>query len=396
MSAGINISNYESFLLRFIDGDLTAAELASLQDFLDQHPHVQEELKLWESTVLTPDPQITFDHKELLYRGQLELDANNQTSFLLSYLDNELSASEKDAVEKYIATQPAAKEELALLQMTRLVPDLQQVFVPKSTLYRHRRNIRPAIWWSIGAAAVVTGLLVWVLPMQQRAGSNGTSLVAAAQHTGTTNATAPDQTIAPSNTGTPAVTNGNETGGNVAASNTQGIDPTNAAARNITPPNTAINNNTTRTATPNAKQGNATIAANTVANNAGDHAATPGTTGSNAGNTNNSNSNLIAANTTPGSNSNTTLSRTNTANNTAGPETISTVTAPVVAVSNQDATADKAPVMLAAATTKEQVAAPASIHGELIASVVSTGDSKLLDKVTNVARFFAKKKSNNK
>jgi hypothetical protein len=51
---------------------------------------------------------------------------------------------------------------------------------------------------------------------------------------------------------------------------------------------------------------------------------------------------------------------------------------------------------MAMASPKEEVAAPASIHGELIASVVSSGDSKLLDKVTNVARFFAKKKANNK
>ncbi|HEY0273657.1 MAG TPA: hypothetical protein VGC22_10765, partial [Chitinophaga sp.] len=160
MSSGINISNYESFLLRFIDGDLSPAEAAGLQAFLEQHPHLQQELQLLESTVLTPDPGVVFEHKDLLYRGRPEIHADNQTSFLLSYIDQELCAADQEAVEKYVGATPAAQAELGLLQMTRLQPDMDQVFLPKSALYRHRRRVLPVYWWSVGAAAVVAGLLV--------------------------------------------------------------------------------------------------------------------------------------------------------------------------------------------------------------------------------------------
>jgi hypothetical protein len=62
----------------------------------------------------------------------------------------------------------------------------------------------------------------------------------------------------------------------------------------------------------------------------------------------------------------------------------------------QIAATDKAPVMANASTiskVSEAVAAPAApVQGELVVSVTMNGDSKLLNGVANVARFFSKKK----
>jgi hypothetical protein len=59
------------------------------------------------------------------------------------------------------------------------------------------------------------------------------------------------------------------------------------------------------------------------------------------------------------------------------------------------ATIEKAPVMANAVTTNkvsEAAIAPAPVNGELVVSVTMNGDSKLLNGVANVARFFSKKK----
>lgn len=68
MSIEINISNYESYLLSYIDGELNEAEQAALEVFLKKHPQFRQELELLEGTRLVPDEQLVFDNKAALYR----------------------------------------------------------------------------------------------------------------------------------------------------------------------------------------------------------------------------------------------------------------------------------------------------------------------------------------
>lgn len=395
MSAGINIANYEVFLLRFIDGDLGAAEEAALQDFLEQHPHIRQELQLLQSTVLTPDPEVVFENKALLYRGTPGIHADNQTGFLLSYIDHELSATEKDAVEKYIAQTPAAQAELALLQQTRLQPDLGQVFLHKASLYRHRSRIRPVYWWSAGAAAVVAGLIVFTAPFGSKDNSGNAPAVVAVNQQQASGTPAPAATenvislqpstgdvIIPSKEGVthlPSSKNDNALAAATPAK-TPALPASKGDVRNGPPVTTSVALNT-----PNASP---------VAATKQDHEPTPAPRG------NNNNNVMVASNDVPvtaPANSSTVSHTTTSANNVStGTAPASTSNAATIAASSQDAAPAKPPVMMAMASPKEENAAPASIHGELIASVVSSGDSKLLDKVTNVARFFAKKKANNK
>ncbi|PUZ28262.1 hypothetical protein DCC81_01895 [Chitinophaga parva] len=392
MSAGINIANYEVFLLRFIDGDLGAAEVAALQDFLEQHPHIRQELQLLQSTVLTPDPEVVFENKALLYRGTPGIHADNQTGFLLSYIDNELPATEKDAVEKYIAQTPAAQAELALLQQTRLQPDLGQVFLHKASLYRHRSRIRPVYWWSAGAAAVVAGLIVFTAPYGSKDHSGNVPAVVAVnqqQASGTPAPAATENVIALS----PSTGEATPSKGDVISLPPSKEDI--AAAMPAKAPALSASKGHVRPAPPvTTSVALHTPSASPATAAKQDHESTPAPRG------NNNNNVMVASNDIPvtaPANSSTLSHTTTSANNVStGTAPASTSNAATIAASSQDAAPAKPPVMMAMASPKEESAAPASIHGELIASVVSSGDNKLLDKVTNVARFFAKKKANNK
>jgi hypothetical protein len=63
----INESNYETYLLSYIDGELTAEETAALMKFMEQHPSCKEELTLLQETKLLPEPEIHFPNRGLLH-----------------------------------------------------------------------------------------------------------------------------------------------------------------------------------------------------------------------------------------------------------------------------------------------------------------------------------------
>lgn len=172
MAVNINISNYEEFLLSAVDGELNGEEMAALEAFMQQHPDVRKELALLEATKLRPDEEVMFDEKEALYKNAGVLSATNYERFLLDYVDNELSVSEKRELEVLISQHPQIQQELSLLQAARLTPDFAVTFGNKASLYRRRERskVRPLWWWS-AAAAVVVGLSVWLLP-GQRSGEN--------------------------------------------------------------------------------------------------------------------------------------------------------------------------------------------------------------------------------
>lgn len=65
----INMANYEEWLVLYADNELTDSEKAVVEDFAAQHPHIKEELALFEKTRLQPE-KIVFANKEVLYRKE--------------------------------------------------------------------------------------------------------------------------------------------------------------------------------------------------------------------------------------------------------------------------------------------------------------------------------------
>lgn len=162
MSTDINISNYESYLYSYVDGELNAEETAALEHFASTNPQVQAELDLLMATRLQPE-NIVFDNKAALYRGS-EIHLQNYEGYLLSYIDGELAPEEEKAFEQFLARHPKVREELVMWQGTKMHADPSIRFENKEVLYRHTKNrvvrMRPAYWWA--AAAMVAGVLLFI------------------------------------------------------------------------------------------------------------------------------------------------------------------------------------------------------------------------------------------
>ncbi|NSL89618.1 hypothetical protein ECE50_022445 [Chitinophaga sp. Mgbs1] len=356
MAVDINISNYEGFLLSYVDNELTEEERHALENFLQKHPSARQELDVLQGIRLVPDETLTFANKAMLYRKDAA--EADYEALMCSFIDGELSSTEEADLKSWLLRHPEQEQQLARLTAVKLQPDTSIVFDNKAALYKQRtRTVRmhPAVWWGATAAAVLAGIIIWMMPAQVQQPHPAIASGNITQETMITPAapstTREEATPAPA-TATADIARSKPERATVAASvkeshaaaakapaADQAPEPVLAAAAKTETP--ALSQlppprNTTDEVIEKHLQQHTTIAAvrpidnNTVAAGTGKEP-------------------LLAANIPAG---------------------------------------NTAPASVNPAPTPE----PAPIKGELIMSV-SGSDSRILDKVTNVAKFFSRRKS---
>ena len=363
----ITLENYEPFLLSYIDGELNAAETTALQAFLDKHPHVAQELETWQAMRLPAADTPAFEHKEMLYRHTATLTTDNYETYFLSYIDGELTAAEEQTLQQFLQQHPELKPGLQLLQRTKLQADVALHMPGKAGLYRKtttKVRISP-IWWGAAAAVVAGAFLLWVLPLQQ--GAQDTAIVAANQQQQTATPAAPGQNLqkaAPSVQSLPAA----QQPAPALANNNPAAAPEKHAL--IAKNNSPIKHTVTQKAavSPSAAASSNT---NTVIGNNAQPA--------------------LAQLPQPRATSEEVVQQhlEKKIQTTAEVPPVQDVAA------NRDQTMASSVKLPHTPVPDEQPAAAApapEIQGELIMSVTSSSESRLLNGVTNVAKFFSRKK----
>ena len=149
----INLHNYESFLLMYVDGELSATERLSVQQFILQYPHLNAELQLLQDLVLPAEEGIGFD-KNALYRNTEE--ENIQAAMLL-LIDDELPLGESNQLLQNMASNEKMQESFSLLKKAKLDPLEVLAFPQKEMLYK--REDRKIFYvrfakWAVAAALV--------------------------------------------------------------------------------------------------------------------------------------------------------------------------------------------------------------------------------------------------
>jgi len=154
----INLENYEEYFLLYVDNELTEAEKAAVELFISQHPELKEEWMMLMDTKLEPE-DIRMDLKKDLYRSEKTegINESNYETFQLSWLDNELSDIERQAIETYTSQHPEAAANFDLLGKTKL-PVEEISFPDKSVLYRSAEKPATVIsinWYRMAVAAAI-------------------------------------------------------------------------------------------------------------------------------------------------------------------------------------------------------------------------------------------------
>lgn len=177
----INRHNYEEYFILYMDNELGSDDRCMVEAFVLQHPDLKEELDLLLQYKLSPDSEILFPGKEDLIKvnGETPISITNYEEWLVLYIDKELNADQRKAVERFMADKPSVQEELALLKRSKLQPE-QIVFAGKESLYRKEEKVRPlpVRWWRIAAAAVLLlGIGITTVVIVNKKSSGGEAIV---------------------------------------------------------------------------------------------------------------------------------------------------------------------------------------------------------------------------
>ena len=139
----VNQHTYENYFLLYIDNELSTSEKAEVEAFIQAHPMYAADLHALQNSRLQTEPVI-FDYKHTLYQISTSDEA------CLTYLENEMSSSEKNIFEQDLNKNPALKYQLADWKKTILKKETIVELPPffKQELYKKETaTIKPLYNW---------------------------------------------------------------------------------------------------------------------------------------------------------------------------------------------------------------------------------------------------------
>jgi len=152
----IDRHNYEECFVLYWDNELTSSQKQAVENFVKENPDLEEEFKILGQTRFTPDNNIQLQEKEFLTNDSF-INITNYEEQLLNYIDDEITTEQRKEVERFAGQYSAVKQELTLLQKTKLQPEAEVVFPDKSILYRREEKVRVIgmTWFRVAVAAAI-------------------------------------------------------------------------------------------------------------------------------------------------------------------------------------------------------------------------------------------------
>jgi hypothetical protein len=174
----IDKSNYEIWLIDWLDGNLSNQQVDQVRIFLDQNPDLREEFND-SASLLTDSPDLSYRHKQNLRKSPSEIPASQFDYLCIAFLENDLTASQKAELLEIVSKYPDKRRTFELIQKTRL-PLKETVFKNKRRL--HRRTVfQKAISLSLIGVSAAAAISVFVLLFTDRPGVTGPNPAGTAQ-----------------------------------------------------------------------------------------------------------------------------------------------------------------------------------------------------------------------
>jgi len=152
----INRHNYEECFILYWDNELSASQKQVVENFVKENHDLEEEFKLLGQTRFVPDNNIQLEKKEFLHNDSF-INITNYEEQLLNYIDDEVTADQRKEIEVFTDQYLVVKQELSLLQKTKLQPVAEVLFPDKSILYRREEKVRviSMTWFRVAVAAAI-------------------------------------------------------------------------------------------------------------------------------------------------------------------------------------------------------------------------------------------------
>ncbi|MEI6087355.1 MAG: hypothetical protein WCR66_07200 [Bacteroidota bacterium] len=160
----INRLNYENYFLLYVDGELSATEMQAVDRFASENEDLVDELTMLLQTKL-PEEAYHFENKSSLLRTTSEhINSINCEEKFLFFIDDEITAQEKEETLKFVSTHPEYQELFETLNQAKL-PIEHISFPDKESLFRTEESTKPVIllqWWKLAVAAAIFGIIAMV------------------------------------------------------------------------------------------------------------------------------------------------------------------------------------------------------------------------------------------
>jgi hypothetical protein len=157
----INRNNYEAYFLDYLEGNLDKNIVDDFIEFLQQNPDLKEELSVTETISVVPE-NISFNKKNSLYKEKLDSEKEFDRAAIAA-LEGDISATDKNEFENYLARHPDKERDVLLFGKTKLRPDEKIVFKNKKKLYRRPTAKIVFLWTSRIAAVLILAFALFAL-----------------------------------------------------------------------------------------------------------------------------------------------------------------------------------------------------------------------------------------
>ncbi|MCK5776825.1 MAG: hypothetical protein KAH25_11640, partial [Bacteroidales bacterium] len=167
----INIDNYESFVMDYLDNNLDKIKKKEMDTFLFLHPNIAQEINSLNELKITdkPNGKLANDFKMSLKRNEIieveGISEENYESIFIAQVEGDLNKQKDQELALFLSENPSLKPELILQQSTILQADKNIVFENKDLLKKKSRTI--ILWPAIAAIAALLLLSFWVFKPQE-------------------------------------------------------------------------------------------------------------------------------------------------------------------------------------------------------------------------------------
>ncbi len=136
MSIKISKSNYEEFMIDYLDGTLSAEREAELLLFLDENPELKDELEGLDEMVLDADAPV-FEFPNCLKKSVLDsgiVTTDNFEEFCVAFYEGDLLEKEQEYLRNFVHDHPSLVNDFELFGKLKLSGDQYLHFPYKSNL----------------------------------------------------------------------------------------------------------------------------------------------------------------------------------------------------------------------------------------------------------------------
>jgi hypothetical protein len=131
----IDRSNYEIWLIDYLDGNLDSDDIIILKNFLNENPDLEREINFTEQGNTTPGEE-KYPFKSSLIKNASDLSDEQFTYLCIAYSEHDLSKSQSEELLEIVAANPLRAKTFSFINRIKLTPP-EIKYIGKSMLKKH-------------------------------------------------------------------------------------------------------------------------------------------------------------------------------------------------------------------------------------------------------------------